>query len=81
MAINVYGKKELEDKESVIYKAGSDYEEPTGKIKFDKETLELSILKSEEGSLSDRGLFKIASKIKKIYKETGEFPSKVESAS
>lgn len=81
MAINVYGRKELEDKEIVIYKAGSDYEEPTGEIKFNKKTMELIILKSEEGSRSDRGLFKVASKIKKVYKETGEFPSKVESAS
>ena len=60
---------------------GSSYESPAGKIQFNKLTLELTILKSEEGSKVDWALFKVASKAKNIYKDTGNFPDRVESAS
>lgn len=81
MARNAYGIKEFENNEIVIYRAGSNYESPTGKIQFNKLTLELTILKSEEGSKVDWALFKVASKAKNIYKDTGNFPDRVESAS
>ena len=81
MAINVYGKKEFEDNDYVIYNVGCNHDNLTGKLKFNKNSLELIIAKSEDGSSSDRALFKIASKIKKTYQETGTFPEKPSSAS
>ena len=81
MAINVYGKKEFENDEYVIYNFGCNHDELTGKLRFNKGSLELIILKSEEGSLSDSVLFKIASRIKNRYQETGEFPDNAVSAS
>lgn len=81
MAINVYGKKELENDDYVIYNFGSKHDVLTGKLRFNKDSLELIIIKSEDGSLSNRALFKIASKIKNKYIETGEFPDKPVSAS
>lgn len=81
MALNVYGKKELENDEYVVYDFGCNHETLTGKLRFNKKDLELIIIQSEEGSLSDRALFKMASKIKDIYNETGEFPDNPMSAS
>lgn len=81
MAINVYGKKEFENDEYVIYDFGCNHDILTGKLRFNKGSLELIIIKSEDGSLSDKALFKIASRIEKWYLETGEFPDNPVSAS
>lgn len=76
MAINVYGKEEFENSDYVIYNFGCNHDNLTGELRFDKSSLELIIIKTEDGSSSDRALFKIASKIKNKYIETGEFPDK-----
>lgn len=81
MGINTYAKKYYEDEHCVIYNYGSIINDLTGKIKFNKDPFELIIIEKEKGVNRSRELFKIATKIKNIYKETGDFPNKASSAS
>ncbi|WBW95943.1 hypothetical protein [Oceanirhabdus sp. W0125-5] len=81
MGINAYATKEFENEEYVVYSYGSQIDNQTGKIRFNKETLELLIIEKENDVNRSRELFKIASKIESIYTETGMFPEKAFSAS
>lgn len=81
MGINAYATKEYEDNEYVVYTYGSLIDSQTGKIRFNKNPIELVIIEKEKDVNQSRELFKIAIRIKKIYVETGSFPEKASSAS
>ncbi len=81
MGINAYATKEFENNEEVVYTYGYHIDNQTGKIKFNKNTLELIIVEVEKDVNRSRELFKIASKIKKIYNKEKIFPDKVSSVS
>ncbi len=81
MGINVYATKSFENEEYVTYIYGSDIENQRGKIKIIKNRLQLEIVENDESDKKSYALFKVAMKIKGLYKEKGKFPEKVTSTS